>query len=105
MSEVLMEFLEPSAEHWRTEEELQKLLTLGLVAWNGALLSGPEREVFIQDMAQALPPEARPDMRSIVEEMIRRKETYFAGNKRAILNYELTMTPAGPHVAVISSLG
>ena len=56
-------------------------------------------------MVQAVPPEVCPDMRSIVDEMIRRKETHFADNKRAITDYQLTMTPSGSHVAVISSLG
>ena len=105
MSEVLLEFLEPYSEHWSTEEGFRKLLTVGLVAWNAALLSGSKREQFLQDMVQALPAEVRADMRSIVEEMIRRKETHFAANKRAIIDYQLTMTPSGPHLSVISSLG
>jgi hypothetical protein len=78
---------------------------VGLVAWNAALMAGDKRERFLQDMVQAVPPEVRGDMRSIVEEMIRRKETHFAANKRAIIDYQLTMTPSGPHVAVISTLG
>jgi hypothetical protein len=105
MSEVLLEFLEPYSEHWSTEEGFRKVLTVGLVAWNAALLSGSKREQFLQDMVQAVPAEVRGDMRSIVEEMIRRKETHFADNKRTIIDYQLTMTPSGPHVAVISTLG
>jgi hypothetical protein len=105
MSEVLVEFLEPYSEHWRTVEEFRKLVSVGAVAWNAALLPRSEREAFLQEMVQAVPPEVRQDMRSIVEEMIHRKETYFADNKRAIVNYEIAMTPAGPHLSVISSLG
>jgi hypothetical protein len=105
MSEVLVEFLEPYAEHWRTVEEFRKLVSVGALAWNAALLPRSERESFFQEMVQAVPPEVRQDMRSIVEEMIHRKETYFAANKRAIVNYEIAMTPAGPHLSVISSLG
>lgn len=105
MSGVLLEFLEPYSEHWRTEEEFTKLVTVGLIAWNAALMPGNERELFLQDMVQEVPPEVRQDMRSIVDEMIRRKETHFAGNKRAIIGYQITMTPSGPHLSVISTLG
>jgi hypothetical protein len=103
MSEVLLQFLEPYAEHWKNEEQLHKLLTVALVAWNAALHSGKKRTEFIEEMVQAVPPDARPAMKAIVEEMIQRKEAHFAGNKRVILDYQLTMTPTGPHLAVIST--
>jgi hypothetical protein len=104
MSEVLWEFLEPYAEHWRTLEDLEKLVTIATVAWNAALLPSPQREEFLQDMARAVPAEAREAMRAIVLEMMRRKEHYFAGCKRAILGHELTMTPTGPYLEVASTL-
>src|SRR5207244_2124029 len=78
MSEVILEFIEPYSEHWRTEEQLEKLLLLATVAWNAALFPDSKRNGFIQDMVETVAPEARQDMRSIVEEMIQRKETYFA---------------------------
>jgi len=104
MSEVLVEFLEPYSEHWKTEEELRKLLTLALVAWNAALFSGSKRSDFIQRMAQSFPPESRQDFHSIIQEMIKRKEAHFASNKRTILDYQVTMTPSGPHLVVLSTL-
>src|SRR3989442_1286728 len=66
MSEVLWEFLEPYAEHWQTEEELNKLLIVGQIAWNAALFSGRKREDFIQDMLRAAPADVRQEMRSIL---------------------------------------
>jgi hypothetical protein len=103
MSEVLMEFLEPYAEHWNNEEELHKLLTVALVAWNAALYSGKERTEFVEKMVAAVLPEARPELRAIVEEMIQRKEAHFAGIRRMIIDYKITTTPTGPHLAVIST--
>jgi hypothetical protein len=104
MSEVLLEFLEPYSEYWTNEDQFNKLLTVGLVAWNAALLSGSKRNEFIEQMAHTLPADVRQDMRSIVEEMIRRKEAHFARNRRTIFSYELTMTPSGPHLTVLSTL-
>jgi hypothetical protein len=103
MSEVLWAFMEPYLEHGRTEEALRKLLDLALVAWNAALLSGSQREELIQDTLSAVPPDVRGAIRAIVEEMIQRKEAYFAGYKRMILDYQLTWTPPKPYLSVISS--
>jgi hypothetical protein len=103
MSEVLMEFVEPYDDQWTTEEQLKKLLILAVIAWNAAIYSGSEREQFIQDMVKAVPPELRPEMRAIVEEMIQRKLSYFAGNRRMIVDCQVTMTPTGPHVVVMST--
>jgi hypothetical protein len=104
MSEVLLEFIEPYADQWQSPDDLRKLLGMASVAWNAALLPGGERAKMIQDIVEAVPPEARAFMIGFVEEMILRKLTHFADNRRAILNYQVTMTPSGPHVQVMSTL-
>jgi len=43
-------------------------------------------------------------MKAIVDEMMQRKETHFAHNKRMIMNYQVKMTKEGPHVTVLSTL-
>jgi hypothetical protein len=55
-------------------------------------------------MVGSLPPEARPEMRALFTEMIRRKDMLFASNKRAIFDYQITMTPSGPHLVILSSI-
>jgi hypothetical protein len=104
MSEVLLEFVEPYSESWSTEEQLQKLLTVALVAWNAAILPESKRDEFILDMVNTVPPDARRPMLAIIAEMMQRKLQHFAGNKRMILNFEVTSTPSGPHVSVMSTL-
>jgi hypothetical protein len=103
MSEVLLEFIEPYSQYWKTKEELNKLLGVGVIAWNAALLPGNERKEIIENAVNVAPPEIRQDMKAIVEEMIQRKETHFAHNKRMIMNYQVTMTKEGPHVTVLST--
>jgi hypothetical protein len=104
MSEVLLEFLEPYSEHWETEEELRKLLSLAIVAWNAALYSGSKRKEFIERMLEVVPPMVRQDMKAIIEEMIQRKEKDFASNQRMVVDYHLAMTTQGPHLSVASTL-
>jgi len=103
MSEVLLEFVEPYPQYWKTKEELTKLLGVAIIAWNAALLPGNERKEIIENAVKVAPPEIRQDMKAIVEEMIQRKETHFAHNKRMIMNYQVTMTKEGPHVTVLST--
>lgn len=103
MSEVLLEFIEPYSQYWKTKEELNKLLGVAVIAWNAALLPGNERKEIIENAVKVAPPEIRQDMKAIVEGMIQRKETHFAHNKRMIMNYQVTMTKEGPHVTVLST--
>ena len=104
MSAVLLEFLEPYSEQWRNEEEFRKLVNLAVAAWNAALFPDSERDKAIQEIVDTVPPEIRADLREILEGMIQRKITHFGGNKRAIINYEVTMRNAGPHLSVVSTL-
>jgi hypothetical protein len=84
-------------------EELNKLLGVAVIAWNGALLPGNERKEIIENAVTVAPPEIRQDMKAIVEEMIQRKETHFPHNKRMIMNYQVTMIKEGPDVTVLST--
>jgi hypothetical protein len=103
MSEVLLEFIEPYSQYWKTTEELTKLLGVAAIAWNAALLPGSEWKEAIENAVKVAPPEIRQDMKAIVEEMMQRKETHFSHNKRMIMNYQVTMTKEGPHVTVLST--
>jgi hypothetical protein len=103
MSEVLLEFLEPYMEHAQSEESLRGLVGIGTLAWNAALFPLNQREEIIQKMVDELQPEINTGCRTIVEDMIRRKDAYFADNKRLIVSYDLSMTEAGPHLAVAST--
>jgi hypothetical protein len=102
---VLLEFLEPWSEHWGNEAECRKLLSVGIVAWNAAVVSGSERENLIQSTLKAVPPEVRADLRTVLDEMVRRKEAHFASNRRMVISYDLSMTPTGPYLQVLSTFG
>ncbi|HZU35784.1 MAG TPA: hypothetical protein VFA18_07745 [Gemmataceae bacterium] len=105
MSVVLEEFVEPYMEDCKTPETVEKLLSLGTIAWNAALVSGSEREDLLNSMLSEMPAEIRDDARSILLELVHRKETYFADNQRFILDFQLVPGAGGePRLNVISSM-
>lgn len=104
MSDVLKEFVEPYWDDCPTEDAMRKLLSVAVIAWNAALYTGKRRSDFIEKMVQAVPPEVRPDMRAVVQELTQRKETYFAENRRMIVDFQFTMQPTGPYLNVVSTL-
>ena len=103
MSDVLLDFIDPYYEIANTEDALHKLITTAIVAWNTALLPETERADKLQQLATALPEETHKDFYVIVQEMIERKERYFAQYDRMILDYELVDRGGDYHVSVMST--
>jgi hypothetical protein len=90
MSEVFENFLEPYWDLWETEGDLQMLLNVGMRAWNAALVSGKERERRVHESLKSIPSASRGDLLTILVDMIRRKETRFSQNTRAIVGFKAT---------------
>jgi hypothetical protein len=104
MSEVLLDFIRPYEDCWKTEEQLRKVIIMAMVAWNAAIEGGSRGQELVQSVLETLPPEAQADFLQCVAELIERKLRFFADNRRMIINYQLTMTPDGPHLLVASTL-
>jgi hypothetical protein len=105
MSDVLMELIQPEWNTCDTEETMHKLLTLGIAAWNAALLPLDERAAFLDEFATTFPAELRSTFRDVIEPLIRRKEELFPHIERPILSYDLTwLNPHNPHLTVVSGL-
>jgi hypothetical protein len=104
MSEVLLDFIRPYENTWQTEEQLQKLLVVAIVAWNAAVAGGSQGEELIRSTMATLPPDAQEDFLTIIVALVERKQRFFADNTRLIINYQLTMNPDGPHLLVASTL-
>ncbi len=106
MSEVILDFLAPYLEQTTSAADFEKVVTVGIIAWNAAVASGKAREKLIEGVLEASVPSARPATRAILEELIERKEALFADNKRMIVDFELTETPSGRgHLSVVSTFG
>jgi hypothetical protein len=108
MSEVLEDFIDPLRGMASTEDEFRKLLMLGSLAWNAALLPEDKRRAMIEETLGAgfsRAGEAERDaVREIVELLVRRKLEHFAANQRAIISFELTDTGDDFHLSVASTL-
>ena len=104
MSEVLWEFLAPYMPLAPDREAVAKLLAMVIAAWNVTLFPVGERAQRLRELSTTLPAEARTDFLELIQEMMIRKEWYFAQNTRYILNYELTERRASYHLNVLSTL-
>jgi hypothetical protein len=108
MSEVLEDFVEPYRDQAESYDAFRKLLHLGVLAWNAALMPEGKRRAMIDDVLEAGLSRAsaadRAAARQIVDALIRRKEELFAANRRAILSFELTDRGDDFYLSVASSL-
>lgn len=105
MSDALMAIIQPEWNGCEGEEAMRKLLMLGVVGWNAALMTGAERTAFLEKLGQTLPNEMREDFKQMVDLLIRRKEERFRNVHRPILSFELTCRPSGdPYLTVMSGL-
>jgi hypothetical protein len=93
MSEVLEDFVEPFRDLVGTEtlEDFRKLITMGAAAWNLSLLPEVERGEMLDSLVtRALAESSDEDpeaFRAIIETLVIRKLTFFANNRRPILNF------------------
>jgi len=106
MSVVLEKFVEPYLEMATDERGFRNLLTLGVVAWNAALLPEERRMATLDDVFRKhqMPDADQQIMRSLLQELIDRKNAYFSTNRRSIIHFVLTDTGDGYYLNVVSSL-
>jgi hypothetical protein len=105
MSDVLMDFVAPFEDSWQTPDELRKLLTVAVIAWNAAIAPLEKGLDLLHDTAETVPPHLRADFAGLVVELIRRKLQYFADNRRFVLDFKLIPLPDGePYLTVMSTL-
>ena len=104
MSEVLLRFVEPYMDLVTTDEALEKLLAVALVAWNAAIVSPDERETLIRKTEETLPAEIRADFRTVLDPLIARKQEHFSDYRRHIVSFDLASGPTGPRLNVLSLL-
>ena len=102
MSTLLLDFIAPYSAAAESEEEFQIAIAMGLIAWNVALLPMNDRKEAVEQLTKSMFTDPA-EFAEIIDEMVERKETYFADCRRWILGHELTMTRNGPHLSVVST--
>ena len=106
MSEVLEEFVDPYLETAKNRSQREKLFSIASLAWNLAIVSEKERQSMIDQMIGGLKesdPLAQQDIREIIDELIERKQTFFAENKRYIIDFQLQDRGNQFHLSVAST--
>jgi hypothetical protein len=99
----------PFHQEIEDEEALRRLFTLGMIAWNAALLPESEQQNMVQKtLGKALRRESwqvKAMCEELVNQMIERKIKYFRRYERPIVDFVLTDNgPEGFHLSVLSTL-
>jgi hypothetical protein len=105
MSEVFAEFVDPFRPGDEKDGDYEKLLSVGVMAWNLAILNQPERDKHFQKTLAEAPPEARPYLIELMVPLIERKLAHFAADGRFILNFSLTpLRDGGSYLQVLHAI-
>ena len=108
LSEALLDLVTPFKPYADTLRAFRALVGMGVAAWNLPLLDGPERETFLKKVVQPILTSGSKEDRDVAEDMfntlVKRKERYFAGDKRVIVSYHVSENRDGFHVAVATTL-
>lgn len=108
MSEVLEDFVEPYLDFAQNRHQREKLFGIAVAAWNLALMPEAERPTMIEQLInqalQSNDPLAQQDTREILQDLIQRKQTFFADNSRYIVDFQLQDLGQTFHLSVASTL-
>lgn len=102
MSEIMEDFIAPYGNDAMTIEDYRALITVGMMAWDVALLPENERDAKLEEMIAQLPPSVGADMRMLVHDMIERKDKLFSQYRRFLLDFELSDVGDGWRLFVVS---
>jgi hypothetical protein len=109
MSEVLEDFLSPYTDIADDKQGLQVLFSMGMLAWNIALVPAEKRTEMLNQafatLGQWQDPHNITVGKELVEELIERKVELFANNQRRIVSFELEYVAHGDyHISVASTM-
>jgi hypothetical protein len=106
MSEVLQDFAEPVLEALG-EEQFKAAISLAALSWNLSFLPRKEQRAQTNSIIDELS-KSYPLMCLEIEQCIRvlleRKKTFFADDRRIVLNHEFVGEEARPRLLVASTL-
>jgi len=105
MSDILVEYGEPLLETIDTDDkaEYEKGIMMAIMFWNCAIMQDTPKGR--REVEKTLKPMMRDaESKSVVKYMLNRKREMFPENNRIMMNYELSETPDGLHLSIVSSI-
>ena len=105
MSDILLAYAKPFMDTVKTDnkEDYEKAIQISMMLWNCAIMQeATKNRKEIMKMLKPVMPDA--ESKSVVNYMLERKRQMYPGNKRMIMNYELSETAEGFHLSVASTL-
>ena len=104
MSDILMRFVDPYIDFSKPEEEQLKILSISALAWNVSILNTDAQIAQINKISLESFPENSQHIRNILNELVSRKNRYFADIKRYIIDFEYKDLGDNYHLTVASTL-
>jgi len=108
ISSVFLEFIDLFKQYATTTEAMEKLVVLGICAWNAGLLPEDQRKKLMEEVVQSVLAQAgeewRKDLNSILTSLLSRKERSYADDRRYIVSYHLEDSGASYHLSMVSTL-
>lgn len=104
MSNVLLDFMSPYLKSATDRESFERLIIIGIAAWNSAIQPEPAINDVIKEFAKKMSIIDRFYFRRFLKVLVKRKNQLYPENKRFIVSYQVIETGSGWHVSVISTL-
>jgi hypothetical protein len=104
VSALLLDFLHEHQPHATTRQAFDHMVKTGIFAWNLAIVADEaEQQAEIDKHAAKVGTETGDVFRTVVNELIARKQQHFAQFRRLIVEYEITETAKGFDLSVVST--
>lgn len=105
MSDRLDDLIEPYVEAADTDEAYTNLVTIGVIAWNTAVLPRDQLDESLAMLGAAFPDKEDNDvLKSMLLELMKRKLELFPDDHRLIMDFTLTQENDGWHLQVAATL-
>jgi hypothetical protein len=104
MSEVLEAFVDPYLDSAKNRTQRERLFGIASLAWNLAIMSESDRQPVINQMLKSIDLTIRQDTKTLIDELIARKQKFFADNERHIVDFQLQDMGDQFHLSVASTL-
>lgn len=107
MSEVLENFVDPFSDVRLDKHRLKMLFSIGIMAWNIAIMPKETRVEMVEEALSSITLASDADdiafTKDLIEQMIDRKDKFFADNHRMIVNFELQYVTRGEYYISVAS--